>query len=98
MIWPIAALLAPVLSIAIAELNSMKVDHLIKLQSLADAPVDIFLEGKVVARGQLVAVEDNFRCSHCFAPLAVNPERCPETSINLIPNPEAFPICAQPKR
>jgi len=47
-------------TITIGELNAMKEDHVIKLESLADAPVDILLEGRVVARGQLVAVDDNF--------------------------------------
>jgi flagellar motor switch protein FliN/FliY len=47
-------------TITIGELNNMKEDHVIKLESLADGPVDILLEGKVVARGQLVALDDNF--------------------------------------
>jgi flagellar motor switch protein FliN/FliY len=47
-------------SITIGELQSMKEAHVIKLESLADAPVDILLEGRIVARGQLVAVDDNF--------------------------------------
>lgn len=47
-------------TITIGELNTMKEEHVIKLESLADAPVDILLEGRVVARGQLVAVDDNF--------------------------------------
>lgn len=47
-------------TITIGELNTMKEDHVIRLESLADAPVDILLEGRVVARGQLVAVDDNF--------------------------------------
>ncbi|PRC93919.1 FliM/FliN family flagellar motor switch protein [Solimicrobium silvestre] len=47
-------------SITVGELHAMKEEHVIKLESLADAPVDILLEGRVVARGQLVAVDDNF--------------------------------------
>ena len=47
-------------NITVGELHSMKEEHVIRLESLADAPVDILLEGRVVARGQLVAVDDNF--------------------------------------
>jgi len=46
--------------VSVGDLLNMKEEHVIRLDSLADAPVDILLEGQVVARGQLVAVEDNF--------------------------------------
>ena len=46
--------------ISIGELNHMKEDHVLRLDNLVDEPVDILLEGRVVARGQLVAVDDNF--------------------------------------
>ena len=46
--------------ITIGELNTLKEEQVLKLDTLADAPVDILLEGRVVARGQLVAVDDNF--------------------------------------
>jgi flagellar motor switch protein FliN/FliY len=45
---------------SIGELMEMRADQVLKLESLADEPVDIVLEGSVVARGQLVAVDDNF--------------------------------------
>ncbi|MBV8660349.1 MAG: FliM/FliN family flagellar motor switch protein [Burkholderiales bacterium] len=47
-------------TLSIGELTRMREEHVIKLESLADAPVDILLEGHVVARGQLVAVDDHF--------------------------------------
>jgi flagellar motor switch protein FliN/FliY len=47
-------------TISIGELLSMRADQILKLDSLADDPVNILLEGNVVARGQLVAVHDNF--------------------------------------
>ncbi len=47
-------------TVSIGELLAMKVEQVFKLDSLADEPVDIYLEGRVVARGQLVAVDDNF--------------------------------------
>ncbi len=47
-------------SLSVGELRDMKEDKVIKLDSLADAPVDVVLEGRIVARGQLVAVDDYF--------------------------------------
>ncbi|MBV8634725.1 MAG: FliM/FliN family flagellar motor switch protein [Burkholderiaceae bacterium] len=46
--------------LTVGELRDMKEEQVVKLESLADAPVDILLEGRIVARGQLVAVDDNF--------------------------------------
>lgn len=46
--------------ISVGELMQMKGEHVLKLDSALDAAVDILLEGNVVARGQLVAVDDNF--------------------------------------
>lgn len=46
--------------VSVGELMQMKEDHVLKLDTLLDAPVDILLEGNIVARGQLVAVDDNF--------------------------------------
>ncbi len=47
-------------SITVGELRDMKEEHVVKLDCLADAPVDVLLEGRIVARGQLVAVDDSF--------------------------------------
>lgn len=46
--------------VSVGELMQMKEDHLLKLDTTVDAPVDVLLEGNIVARGQLVAVDDNF--------------------------------------
>ncbi|HEY5801016.1 MAG TPA: FliM/FliN family flagellar motor switch protein [Burkholderiaceae bacterium] len=47
-------------TVTIGELMALSASQILKLDSLANAPVDILLEGAVVARGQLVAVDDNF--------------------------------------
>lgn len=46
--------------VSIGELMSMKEEHILKLDAALDSPVDVLLEGNIVARGQLVAVDDNF--------------------------------------
>ncbi|UGQ47976.1 FliM/FliN family flagellar motor switch protein [Massilia endophytica] len=46
--------------ITIGELLGLKTEQVLKLESLMDAPVDILLEGQLVARGQLVAVDEHF--------------------------------------
>ncbi len=46
--------------VSVGELMAMKEEHILKLDSALDAAVEVLLEGNVVARGQLVAVDDNF--------------------------------------
>lgn len=46
--------------VSVDELMNMKDAHVLRLDAALDAPVDVLLEGNVVARGQLVAVDDNF--------------------------------------
>lgn len=46
--------------LTVGELTSLKDGSVIKLDREAGDPVDIVLEGKVIARGHLVAVDDNF--------------------------------------
>jgi flagellar motor switch protein FliN/FliY len=48
------------IAMCVGEMLDMKEEQVIRLDTLADAPVDVLLEGHVVARGQLVAVDDNF--------------------------------------
>ena len=43
-----------------SELLKARKDQVIALDSGVDEPVDLLLEGKVVARGQLVAIGDRF--------------------------------------
>jgi flagellar motor switch protein FliN len=46
--------------ITVGELLSAKQHQVLVLNQPIDQPVDLLLEGKVVARGQLVAVDGNF--------------------------------------
>jgi len=46
--------------LSVGELMSAKEHQVFVLDRLVDQPVDVLLEGKVVARGQLVAVDDQF--------------------------------------
>lgn len=46
--------------VSVHELMTMQDAHVLRLDAALDAPVDVLLDGKVVARGQLVAVDDNF--------------------------------------
>lgn len=44
----------------VGELLKARKDQVVPLDRAIDEPVDLLLEGKVVARGQLVAVGENF--------------------------------------
>jgi flagellar motor switch protein FliN/FliY len=44
----------------LGELMSLKESSILKIEKQADAPIDVLVEGNVVARGQLVVVDDNF--------------------------------------
>jgi flagellar motor switch protein FliN/FliY len=46
--------------LSIGELLALKAEQVLQLDRLVEDPVELMLDGKVVARGQLVAVEDNF--------------------------------------
>ena len=46
--------------ISIAELFELKQNSVLKLDTLAEAPIDLVLDDQVVARGSLVVVDDNF--------------------------------------
>jgi flagellar motor switch protein FliN len=59
--------------VSVGELMNMKEDHVLKLDTSIDAPVDVLLEGNVVARGQLVAVDDNFGVRITELPKVGNP-------------------------
>lgn len=45
---------------SVGELMEMRADSVLKLDRLVDEPVDVLLDGAVIARGQLVAVGDDF--------------------------------------
>lgn len=44
----------------VGELMALKESSVLKIERPADYPVDVVLNGAVVARGQLVVVDDNF--------------------------------------
>ncbi|PHV12889.1 flagellar motor switch protein FliN [Chitinimonas sp. BJB300] len=46
--------------LSVGELMDMKENAVLPLDRLLDDPVDLLLDGHVVARGQLVAVGDSF--------------------------------------
>jgi flagellar motor switch protein FliN/FliY len=47
-------------SLTIGELMALRAEQVLRLDSLLDAPLDVLLDGQVVARGQLVAVDEHF--------------------------------------
>jgi flagellar motor switch protein FliN/FliY len=47
-------------STTLGELMALREASVLKLDRTVDAPVDVLVNGKVVARGQLVAVDDHF--------------------------------------
>ncbi len=44
----------------LGELMALQQQSIMKIDRPVEAPVDVLLDGKVVARGQLVVVDDNF--------------------------------------
>lgn len=47
-------------TMSVGELLALKEGGVLKLDTALDLPVELLLDDKVVARGQLVAVDDNF--------------------------------------
>ncbi len=47
-------------SLSVAELFALTENSILSLDALADEPVDLVLDNRVVARGALVIVDDNF--------------------------------------
>jgi flagellar motor switch protein FliN/FliY len=46
--------------LTVGDLGALKDGSVLKLDRAAGEPVDVVLEGQVIARGRLVAVDDNF--------------------------------------
>lgn len=46
--------------LSVGELLNARKDQVIRLDSALHDPVDLLIEGKVVARGELVAIDDHF--------------------------------------
>lgn len=47
-------------NVTVAELFDLRKNSILKLNAPADAPVDLLLNGKVIARGNLVLIDENF--------------------------------------
>ncbi|MES2538652.1 MAG: FliM/FliN family flagellar motor switch protein [Pseudomonadota bacterium] len=45
---------------SVGELYALKENSILRLDRLTNEPLDIYLDGKAVARGNLVVVDDNF--------------------------------------
>ena len=58
-------------SMTIGELMALKAHHLVRLQQVVEEPVDLLVEGKPVARGQLVAVDGQFAVRITELPVAL---------------------------
>lgn len=50
-------------TVSVGELLALKEGAVLKLDRLANQPIDVLLDNRVVARGRLVAVEDSFGVS-----------------------------------
>jgi len=59
--------------ISVGELMALREHQVLTLNQGIEAPVDLLLEGRVVARGQLVAVEDQFAVRITELPLPLKP-------------------------
>lgn len=46
--------------ITVSELFALKENSSIKLDTLANAPIDLYLDDKLIAKGDLVVVDDSF--------------------------------------
>jgi flagellar motor switch protein FliN/FliY len=57
----------------VGELTQAQVGQVVALDRAVDAPVDLLLEGRIVARGQLVAVGEYFGIRLTELPLPLKP-------------------------
>jgi len=58
--------------LTVAALLGAKENQIVQLDRLVDQPVDMLVEGKVIARGQLVAVDERFAIRITELPLALD--------------------------
>jgi flagellar motor switch protein FliN/FliY len=58
-------------SMPIGELMALKAHQVVRLQQAVEEPVDLLVEGKPVARGQLVAVDGQFAIRITELPVAL---------------------------
>ena len=59
--------------LTVGELMSAREHQVLVLDRLLSQPVDVMLEGQVVARGELVAVDDQFAVRVTELPLPLKP-------------------------
>jgi flagellar motor switch protein FliN len=59
--------------VTVGELLAAKQDSVVQLNRAIDQPVDLLLEGQVVARGHLVAVDEHFAIRITELPLPLKP-------------------------
>lgn len=57
----------------VGELMSVKENHVMRLDREVEQAVDILLEGRVIARGQLMAIDDQFAVRITELPLPLAP-------------------------
>jgi flagellar motor switch protein FliN len=57
--------------LSIGELMALKAHQVVRLQQAVEEPVDLLVEGKAVARGQLVAVDGQFAIRITELPVAL---------------------------
>lgn len=57
--------------LTVAALLGAKENQIVQLDRLVDQPVDMLIEGKVIARGQLVAVDERFAIRITELPMAL---------------------------
>jgi flagellar motor switch protein FliN/FliY len=58
-------------AMSIGELMALKAHQVVRLQQAVEEPVDLLVEGKPVARGQLVAVDGQFAVRITELPVAL---------------------------
>lgn len=61
-------------SVTVGELLTATEHHVLRLDRAVDQPIDLTIEGKVVARGQLVAVDGHFAVRITELPMALTLE------------------------
>jgi flagellar motor switch protein FliN/FliY len=59
-------------TVTVGELLAAKENQVLRLDRAIDQPIDLTIEGKIVARGQLVAVDDHFAVRITELPVALN--------------------------
>ncbi len=57
-------------TLSVGEMFGLQENSVVTLDTLTDAPVDLLLDGKVVARGRLVIVDEHFGVQITEAPSA----------------------------